>query len=262
MTSFLLALSSALSILWLMLVWAAVYLLRDVFLIAEKSKKRSLGSRELLAALPLLLAPMVVSAYSFLTAGALLSFEVYVICFSTMLLGALLLLRPVLSLIRLMGGVRAPKIILATYFITYLVANAVIMKQIPVNEVIVNSLLMAAQLVLGLVFIYLAAYSVRFRELTVEISGKKFSTHYELSAMLLLAGLLLPLNSVLRGAAVYEVVQYGGITDTYVLLRFLAQFLMSVAGMMAFIAMWNFKKVVADFCFRFGSMSALIKKEK
>src|SRR3989344_7640372 len=113
MNSLLNTLGSVLSVLWLVLIWAAVYMLREVLLVAEKSEKRSLGSWALLAALTLLLLPMVAATYSLLVNGTVLPLEHYVFVFSSMLLGALLLYRPVMALINVTGGVRAPKVILA-----------------------------------------------------------------------------------------------------------------------------------------------------
>ena len=125
----------------------------------------------------------------------------------------------------------------------------------------VNGLLLAAQLVLGMTFIYLSAYSLKFRNLTIDVMGKKFSAQYELSSMLLLAGMILPINAMLRGAAVYELLQNGGsVTETYISLRFLAHFLMTIAGVLAFTAMWNFKNNIESFCVRFGCLSAMVGK--
>jgi len=123
--------------------------------------------------------------------------------------------------------------------------------------------MLAAELLLGASFILLALYTSKFKELTVNVSGKSFSTHYGLSGLLLIAGLMVPLDATLMKIGVYDAIARGNMSmELYIHFRLLSQFLLSVAGALALLGMYVFKKAVEDFCFRLGSMSALFEGRK
>ncbi|MDO8339338.1 MAG: hypothetical protein Q7T16_01640 [Candidatus Burarchaeum sp.] len=264
MNSWLSILSSVLAILAIIFLWLAIYIFRDVILIAEKLEKKDLGSLGILLALPLSLALPVITSYYVMNVGSVPPPEVGIIGSSLFLLAALLLFRPTLALARICGNVHVPGLMLLSYLLTYIVANVAQMARFPALYAADQLMSLAAQLIIGIGLINLSVYTHNFKNFTVQIMNTKFSTHYELSSLLLMAGIILPMGTTLMTTATRDVLVMGAAeaAPTIIPLYFLAHLMLAIGGMLAFVAMLVFKKAIEEFCIRFGSLSALIRKEK
>jgi len=230
---------------------------------AEKIEKKQLGSLGMLVALPLILITPLVISYYMMWLGTIPPINVLLIIFSLVLIGALLMFKPVFTLTKLYG-IEVPKLLLSAYILFYGGINLILLWGISLLEAGGDLLMLAAELTLGSTFILLANYTSKFKELTVGICGKKFRTRYELSSLLLIAGILIPMDVTLMVVGLRPLRLIGSDEAGYmlVLIRFFAHAVLIVASLLATLGMLVFKKAVQDFCFRLGSMDALIKKEK
>ncbi|MFA6036255.1 MAG: hypothetical protein WC759_04835, partial [Candidatus Micrarchaeia archaeon] len=95
-------LGAVFSVLAVVFLWSAIYLLRNVIRTAEIVEKKSLGSGGLLLALPLGLVTPVMISYYFITEGIVSPpAGMLLIAFTALLAAAVLILRPVLALVKL-----------------------------------------------------------------------------------------------------------------------------------------------------------------
>jgi hypothetical protein len=185
------------------------------------------------------------------------------IAFTALLAAAVLILRPVLALVKLTGRGGLPKFALLAYGLAYAAANLLYILRLPMDMAVANAVMVAAELLLGAVFIILSAYTASFKDFKIQLEGKEFYTHYNLSFLLLFAGLLTPMDVTIMVMGVYEtaILRGADLMTSLASFRFLAQLLLTLAGLMALVGMLMFRSVVEDFCLRLGSMSALIRKE-
>ncbi|VVC03843.1 Uncharacterised protein [Candidatus Burarchaeum australiense] len=264
MTALLSILAVVLSVLSTIFLWLAIYIFRDIVLMAEKFEKKNLGSSGILIALPLLLVTPLVGSYYIATTGDFPPPQIFFIAFFLLLVGSILLLRPIAGLVRIFGRRGFPKFLIVGFILTYGLANLAFIVRLPLLEAVNQLLLASAEIILGICFLLLSGYTANFKEVSVKIYNKTFSTHYELSSLFLIAGSIVPVDSVLLTMIMRESIintPADAMMDASAL-RFLAKFLLTVCGMMGLLGMLVFRKAVEDFCFRFGSMSALIRKEK
>ncbi len=190
--------------------------------------------------------------------------QIFFFAFLLLLVGSILLFLPILRLVRIYGHHGFPKSLILGFVVTYSAANVAFMVHIPALEAVNQLLMMSAEIILGICFLLLSGYTSNFKEFYVRIYNKTFRTHYELSSLFLIAGSIVPIDSVLLTMILRESA-IGGPADAMIDaggLRFLAKFLLTVASIMGLLGMLVFKKSIEDFCFRFGSMTALIRKEK
>ena len=253
-------LTALFSVLAVLFIWLAVYLVWNIIKMAEFLEKKPMGSKGILLALPLGLAtPIIVSYYMLIP--AIPPLEMRLVAFFSLLAASLLLIRPVLALLQL-GQVQIPKLLLAVYAVAYAVVNMLYIVALPLPDASAELVMLAAELVLGASFILLSAYTSNFKELKINIGGKPISTRYELSYILLIAGLMVPLDATLMKIGVYTFIGTGNVSmDLLLRFRFLTQFILVIAGGLALLGMMTFKKAVEDFCCRFGSMNALINRK-
>jgi len=262
MVSVLGTLSPVLALLAIVFLWLAIYFFRNIILMAERIERKNLGSFSILIALPLVLILPLVTSYYVFGAGMAPPPDVGAVCSALYLVGALLLFRPSIALVSMSGSARVPKLILFIYMLTYAIANLAQMRPFPLPYIAEQLIILAAQLVIGTGLILLSSYTSNFKELTVQIVGKKFSTRYELSALMLMAGVMLPMGATLMTTSIRETLLNGAESNpTIVLLYFLAHLMLAIAGLLAFVAMLVFKNVIEDFCFRLGSMDALVRRD-
>jgi len=258
-------LGAILSVTAVVFLWSAIYLLRNIVRTAEIVEKKGMGSGGLLLALPLGLVTPVVISYYFITEGIVSPpAGMLFIAFSSLLAAAMLILRPVLALVKLTGRGGLPKFALFAYGLAYAAANLFYVLRMPPDTGFVNLIMLAAELLLGAVFIILSAYTASFKDFRIQLEGKEFQTHYNLSFLLLFAGLLIPMDVTIMVMGVYEtaIARGADLMTSLASFRFLAQLLLTLAGLMALVGMLMFRSVVEDFCFRMGSMSALVRKEQ
>jgi hypothetical protein len=254
--------SSVLSVAGFLLLWLAVYFFRQIVRDAEKLEKKGLGSGLILAALPLILLQPLIASYFYITTGKTIPAELAIVTTGAFCLAAVLLMVPVVNLTRLSKSMRVPWAFLAIFLVVYPIAGLVNFHDFPLLYLSAQALYLLAELILGIGFILLSRYTSDFKELNVDIMGKKFSTHYNLSSFLMITGIALPMNAIVRGAAIDSLL-HGGATgvERAQELRLLANILLTGIALGGAIGMLVFKITVEEFCMRFGSMEALLKKE-
>jgi hypothetical protein len=255
------ALSSGLSILAFLLLWLAIYLFRDIVLIAERIEKRGMGSGNILAALPLIMLHPLVTSYYYITTGQAAPADITIFLVVALFLASVLILKTILGFVRLSGLWSAPKAIMAIYLLAYPLAGLAYFYNFPPKYLITQVLHLAAEMMLGMGLIMLSRYTSDFKNLDVEIMGHKFSTHYNLSSLLMIAGITFPIDSTLRAVG-FEAFLAGGPNGVATLqtLRLVSFALLTAITLNGVIGMYVFKRTVEDFCVRFGSMGALIGK--
>jgi len=255
--------ASLFSLLSVLILWLSIYLFRSVVKTAEFVEKKGLGSGFILAALPLMLMQPLVSSYFYLTTGVPAPAEISAFSIGAMLLAALLIFVPIWNLTRLSRSMKPPLVMLAIYVVVYPIANFLYGNALPEPQMLVQAMYLLAEMVLGIGFILLSRYTSDFKSLTVRILDKEFSTHYELSSLLMITGIALPIDAVLRAVAVSDFYTSTGADAALDVqkLRLLSFFLLTMISIGATVGMLVFKKTTEEFCIRLGSMGTLIKKE-
>ena len=254
--------SSFLGIASFLILWLAIYFFREIVLDAEKLERKGLGSGLILLALPLLLVQPIASSYFYITTGRTVPADMALVTTGAFLLSTPLLIAPILNLTRLSRSTRIPWAFLALFLAPYLIVGLAYFHNFPPIYLAAQAFYLLAEMLLGIGFILLSRYTADFKELTVEIAGKRFSTHFDLSSFLMVTGMALPINAVLRGVAIDAFLAGGAGIATAQEMRFLAHAVLTAVALGGAIGMLVFKKTVEEFCVRTGSMNALLKKDE
>ena len=251
-------LASAFGILAFLLIWTAAYIFKEIIVYAEKLKRKSYGSHLILPALPLLLLQPVISAYYTVFESSAVPPALQLLTTGSLLLASLLILMPVYlfsKISRLMG---IPIVALFFYSILYLAIYASLLVDLSEPLRVSQVLWMIGELALGAGLLLLSIYTVDSGELKIGVGGRAFVFTYGLSSLMLLMGMLLPIDAGLRIIFLQNTApQMIGIpTPTFRLVAFL---LLTIAGILAIAGMLNFRRMVQRFLSRIGSKEVMLK---
>lgn len=248
----------------ILLVWLTIYLFREIIQIAERVERRGLGSGLILLAMPLMLLYPIISGYFFLTTGMTAPADWSAVAIVGFLLSSCLVLVPIWNFTHLSNTMKVPIYFLIIYAILYPALSFHYIMNLPLAYRVVQVIYLLAELLLGFGFILLARYTADFRERRITLAGKEFSTRFELSSFLMITGVALPIDAVIRAVALSDFFtsEHTEIVLMQVQeLRLLSFGLLTGIALGGLVGMLVFRRAVGEFCVRMGSMRVLLGKE-
>jgi len=224
------------------LIWISIYIFRDVLRLAEKIEKRSFDSSFVLVALPLLLFNCANTLYYFFEEGDNGPMDMRILASAIMLAGALLFLLAVMGFTK-SSPMTCPTPLILLYYACFPILGAVFYLRFPLYLLLSQTFYLVAEMIIGIGFILLSRYADSFNEVTVSIGRRKICTRYVMASYLLLTGVILPIDGMLKAVMTYAFMFEGiGVIDQLITLKLAGAVIMTSVGIGAVAGMLLLKR--------------------